>query len=84
MHLRTAFGVSTSFHTSDAQPFQGAVQGNGTDPNLWLIITILLIRHLFQQKVITSITSPIPKLTQLIEALLCVDDTYLYVFNSGS
>ena len=62
IHLRTAFVVSTSFYTSDAQPFQGAVQGNGEAPVLWLIITIFLMRYLYK-KVVTSITSPISKLS---------------------
>ena len=44
MHLRTSFGVSTSFYTSDAQTFQeslqGSLQDNGAAPVLWLIISI--------------------------------------------
>ena len=83
MHLRTAFGVSTTFYSSDSQPFQGAVQGNGAAPALWLIISIFLIRYLHQQKVVTAITSPISKLCQYLAALLYVDDTDLYVFNNG-
>ena len=61
IYLRTAFGVSTPFYTSNGQPFQGAMQGNGAAPALWLIISVFLIRHLYQQKVVTSITSPIFK-----------------------
>ena len=66
------------------QPFQGTVQGNDKSPAFWLIITIFLIRCLYQQKVVTSVTYPISKLMQRLAALLCVDDTDLYVFNSGS
>ena len=50
MHLRTAFSVSTSFYTSDEKPFQGAVQGNGESPALWLIILVFLIRYLFNKR----------------------------------
>ena len=32
MHLRTDFGVSTTFYTSDTQPFQDEFQGNGKAP----------------------------------------------------
>ena len=79
MYLRTAFVVSTTFYTSNAQPFKGAVQGNGAAPGLWLIISIFLIRNLYQQKVVTSITTPIYKLFQLLAALLHVDDKDIYV-----
>ena len=44
---------------------------------------MLIIRYLYQQKVVTAITSPISKICQYLSALLCVD-TYLYVFNDGS
>ena len=37
-----------------------------------------------QQKVVTSITSPISKISQLLAALMHVDDTDLYVFDDGS
>ena len=84
MHLRTAFGVSSSFYTSDGQPFQGVVQGNGVSPALWLIISIFLIRYLYQQKVVSSFSSPISNISQLLAALMYVDDTDLYVFNDGS
>ena len=48
MHLCTAFGVSTSVYASDLQPFQGVVQGNEAAPALWLNISILLIKYLYQ------------------------------------
>ena len=63
MHLRAAFDVSTSFHTSDLQPFQDAVQGNGEAPALWLIMCIFLIKYLYQQNIVTSITSTISRLS---------------------
>ena len=69
MHMRIAFRVSTSFYTSDAQPFQGALECNGADPSLWLIISIFLIRYLYQQKLVTTINSPMSKLCQLLVAL---------------
>ena len=83
MHLRTVFGVSSSFYTSEVQPFQGTVQGNGAAPALWLIISVFLVRYIYQQKVVTSTISPISTLSQLLAALMHVDDTDLYVFNDG-
>ena len=84
IHLRTAFDVSSSFYTSNVQPFQGAIQGNGASPALWLITSVFLSRCLYQQKVVTSITSPISKMSQFLAALMYVDDADLYVVNDGS
>ena len=84
MNLRTAFGVSTTFYTSDVQPFQGSGQGNEASPEICFIISIFLIRCLYKQKVIISVIAPISKLFKLITTLICIDDTDLYVFNSGS
>ena len=72
------------FYTSDGQPFQGNVQGNGAAPALWLIISIFLIRYLYQQKVVSSLSSPISNVSKLLAALMYIDDTDLYVFNDGS
>ena len=80
MHLRTDFGVSTSFYASDLQTFQGVVQDNGEVPGLWLIISIFLIKCVHQQNIVTSIKSPISRLSIYLEAVLHVDDTELYLF----
>ena len=45
---------------------------------------MFLIIHLNQQKVVTSITSPMSKIFQFLSSLMYVDDTDLYVFNDGS
>ena len=50
MHLRTAFGALTSFYTVNEQPFQGTVQGNFPTLALWLIMSVLLIRNLYQKR----------------------------------
>lgn len=83
MHLRAAFRVLSSFCTSDDLPIQGAVKSNGEGPALWLIITISLIRYLYQQQVVTNIISPVSKLSQCLAALLYADDADLYVFNDA-
>ena len=83
MHLRNTFGVSTTFYTSDTEPIEGTVQGNGEAPAMWLAISIFLIRNFHQQKVFIDITSPISNLFQLLATLLCAEDVDLYVFNTG-
>lgn len=84
INLRTAFGVSTTFYTSDVEPFQGEGQGNRESPEIDFIISIFINWYFYQQKVVASVTTPISKLFKLLAALLYVDDTDLYVFNSGS
>ena len=79
-----SFGMSTPFYSSNGQQFQGAVQGNGSAPALWLIISLFLIRYLLQQKVVTAIASPISKICQFLAALMHVDSTDVYLFNDDS
>ena len=81
MHLRTAFGVSSSFYTGNDLPFQGAVQGKGSVPDLWLIISMFLTRHLHHKNVVTKIITPVSKISHCLAALMHVDDTDLHVFN---
>ena len=70
MHLCTAFRVSTSFYSSGILHFQGAVQGNGAVPALWLIISIFLIRQMHHCKAVSSLSLPISNITQLLAALM--------------
>ena len=60
------------------------MQGNGAAPALWLIISIFLVRHLHSKKVTTEISTPISRVILPLAALIFVDDTDLYVFNSGA
>ena len=83
MHARTAFEDSTTFYTSVSKTFQGVVQGDGEAPALWLIISIFLIRYLYYQTFVTAITSSISKLITFLASFLDVDDTNIYVLNSG-
>jgi len=54
MHLQTSFGTSkTSYSGTSAEPFQGAVQGNGAAPVLWLIISIILVRYLYALRLVS-------------------------------
>ena len=85
MFLRTSHGISTTYYSDTiGQPFQGVVQGNGAAPALWLIISIFLVRYLYSKKVTTEISTPISRVILPLAALIFVDDTDLYVFNSGA
>ena len=40
IQLRNALRISTTGYTIHVQPFQGKVQGNVVDPELWIVISI--------------------------------------------
>ena len=85
MFLRTSHGISTNYYSDTiGQPFQGVVQGSGAAPALWLIISIFLVRYLYSKNVTTKLSSPITNAVLPLAALIFVDDTDLYVFNSGA
>ena len=76
--------MTTYYSDAIGQPFQGVVQGSGAARALWLIISIFLVRYLHSKKVTAEISSLITKATLPLAALIFVDDTDLYVFNSGT
>ena len=83
IYLRTLFGMSNVCYIGeDRQLFQDIVQGNGAAPLLWLIITIFSIQYLYSKKVVTHLFILISNLIVLLAALLCTNDTDLYIFNS--
>ena len=85
MFLRTSHSISTTYYSDTiGQPFEGVVQGSGAAPAIWLIISIFLVRYLCKKKVTTEITSPMSRVILSLAALIFVDDTDLYVFNSGT
>ena len=46
-HIRTAYGDSDKTYSSTRnRPYQGACQGNGAAPAVWLIISAFLILHM--------------------------------------
>ena len=49
-----------------------------------MIISIFLVRYLYSKNLNTHLTTPVSKIVMLLAALIFVDDTDLYVFNSGS
>ena len=57
------------------------MQGNGAAPVLWMIIYIILVRHLYLKGLDTPQYSPISKLMFVLITLAYVDDTDLNVLN---
>ena len=85
MFLRTAFGVSKSCYSdNEGRPFQGAVQGSGAAPVLWMIISIFLVRYPHSKNLTTYLLIPLSGIVMPLAALIFADNTNLYVFNLGS
>ena len=85
MFLRTAYGVSEHYYSGDDdRPFQGVVQGSDAALALWIIILIFLVRYLYSKNLTTQLSTPLSGIVIPLVALIFVDDTDLYVFNSGS
>ena len=84
MFLRTSYRVLKLYYTSSKNKlFQGAIQGNGAAPLMWLIILIFLVRYLYKLKQIHIRYSPISKVAYQIAEFLYVDDTDLVTLNKG-
>ena len=58
------------------------MQGSGAAPALWMIISIFLVRYLYSKNLNTQLSTSVSKIIILLAALIFVDDTDLYVFNS--
>ena len=83
MHLRIAFGVSTSFYISGTQLFKGASQGNGTAPTLFRTITIF--NHIsLSIKGICNYYRSFVKIRSTFIIPSHTNDTNLCVFDLGS
>ena len=59
------------------------MQGSGAALALWMIISIFLVRYLYSKNLNTHLTTPVSKIVMPLVVLIFVDDTDLYVFNSG-
>ena len=53
-------------------------------PALWMIISIFLVRYLYSKNLTTQLSIPLSGIVMPLVVLTFVDDTDLYVFNSGS
>ena len=73
-HIRTAYGDSTRTYGSTDRPFQGACQGNGAAPALWLLVSAYLIAHMRSKGHYVTITSAISCSILCYVGLWFVDD----------
>ena len=48
-----------------------------------MIISIFLVRYLYSKNLTTQLSTPLSGIVMPLAALIFVDDTDLYVFNSG-
>jgi hypothetical protein len=83
-HIRTSFGDSTFFMSNDNVliPFQGALQGNGASPAIWVIISTPLLNMLRAAGNGGYFTEAISKETSHTVGYAFVDDTDLVQFDS--
>ena len=51
---------------------------------LWMIISIFLVRYLYSKNFTTQLSIPLLGIVIPLAALIFVDDTDLYIFNSES
>ena len=85
MFLQTTFRVSEHYYSGDDDRlFQGIVQGSGAAPALWMIISIFLVRYLYSKNLTIQLSILLLGIVIPLAALIFIDDTDLYVFNSGS
>ena len=73
-HIRTAYGDSERTYGSTDRPFQGACQGNGAAPAIWLLISAYLIAHMREKGHYVTITSAISNSILCYVGLWFVDD----------
>ena len=57
------------------------MQGNGAAPVLWLIISIILVRHLYALNLVAEHHTPVSGLLFSLVALVHADDSDLNILN---
>ena len=77
LYLRTGYGDSDRYYCSKdiLQPYQGAVQGNGAAPTLWLLISSFLLKYMEGGGHFLNIKSALTATRLVFIALMFVDDT---------
>ena len=82
-HIRTAYGDSDrSYNSNPCRPFQGACQGNGAAPAVWLLLSAYLIAHMRLQGHQVNITSALTTTLLTYVGLWFVDDGDIPTFAS--
>ena len=64
--------------------FQGALQGSRAALVLWLIMSIFLMHYLCSKNLQSHVITPTLGVVMLLVVLMFIDDTDLYIINSGS
>ena len=78
MKVRTGYGESTLQYGGFNTPsMQGTCQGNGASPTIWVGVSSILIKSLYQQGFQSQITCPITKSSMKMVGLMYVDDADL-------
>ena len=78
--LQKSYGtLSTAYSSPQLKIFQGATQGNGTAPVLWMIVSIILVRYIYLKGLATTQYSHMSHMVFTLIALINVDDTDLNV-----
>ena len=77
LYLRTGYGDSDRYYCSKdiRQPYQGAVQGNGAAPALWLLISSFILKYMDSGGYFLNIKSALTASQLIFTALMFVDDT---------
>jgi hypothetical protein len=77
LYLRTRYGDSDRYYCSKdiRQPYQGAVQGNGAAPALWLLISSFILKYMDNGGYFLNIKSALTASQLIFTALMFVDDT---------
>ena len=84
MYLMISYGTSDSFCTeTEERPFQGLIQGNSAVSPGFILITILLIRCLYNKRLVHSLESPISKAMYYLASLTFVNDSEFNIMNNG-
>ena len=82
MVFHTAYGTSSSHYSIPCfRLFQWVTHGNWDAPVLWMIMSIILIRHLYLKGLASPHYSPISQMMFSLIVLINVDDTDLNVLN---
>ena len=76
-HVKTAYGVSDTSYGSKTIPLQGALQGNGAGPMIWLAVSIPLIEMIRANGFGFASTNPLTGYRYQFSCYTFVDDTDL-------
>lgn len=85
MNIRTSFGISKGFYVGTKnKPFQGTIQGNGAFTAIWIVVSIFLIMYMDNNHPTQPIFTPTTLIPLFILAIMYINDTDLFIFNTNS